>query len=87
MLKLLATLVLVAGCADDKPAAPPQHSLVDLNSASAHELEKLPGIGDVAAKKIIAGRPYDRKDQLVSRGIVSELMYEKFKDLVIAKQR
>ena len=38
------------------------------------------------AKKIIAGRPYERKDQLVSRNIVTEAAYEKFRDAVIAKQ-
>jgi competence protein ComEA len=59
---------------------------LDLNSASKDELKALPGIGDAYADKIIAGRPYANKRQLVSRNIVPESSYKKFSDKVIAKQ-
>jgi len=73
------------------PAAPgtsalPRAGMVDLNTATAAELKGLPGVSDTDSTKIIQGRPYADKTQLVSRHVVSEATYDKIKDHVIAKQ-
>ena len=60
--------------------------LVDLNSASKTQLIGLPGIGEAHAQKIIDGRPYRQKSDLVRRNIISEKTYELMADKVIARQ-
>lgn len=64
-----------------------QAELVDINTATEAELVALPAIGEAYAKKIIAGRPYARKDELVSKNIMPETSYAKVKDKIIAKQK
>lgn len=99
MRRLLVALLMTAGLAlalplahattpvpatamaeDKKPA------LVDLNSASKDELMKLPAVGDAIADKIIAGRPWRSKYDLVVKKVVTRSQYDKFAKLVIARQ-
>jgi len=62
-------------------------ALVDLNSASRAELRALPGIGDAYVDRIIRGRPYTAKNQLVQRGILPAEAYGRIQDLVVARRR
>jgi competence protein ComEA len=58
---------------------------IDLNSASEDDLTGLPGIGKHEARRIMAGRPYHDKHDLVSKKILSAASYEKLKDDVSVK--
>jgi competence protein ComEA len=60
---------------------------IDINSASAKELAKLPGIGDTRAKAIVKGRPYGGKDDLVQKKVLPQSAYDGIKDMIVAKQK
>jgi competence protein ComEA len=59
---------------------------IDINTASADELQKLKGIGEAYAKKIIENRPYKGKDELVSKKVIPEATYKGIKGQIVAKQ-
>jgi DNA uptake protein ComE-like DNA-binding protein len=97
---LTASLLLVAAqsiaqsAPTPAPAAKPAQSisqkiaaskdLLDINTATAAQLKALPGMGDEYVRRIIAGRPYTAKNQLVQRGILPQSAYEQIKLQIIA---
>ena len=86
---LLVGLSLFPLGAIERPTvqADEKQDLLDINSATADQLKTLPGIGDAYAEKIIKGRPYTRKDELVQKKILPRASYEQIKYKIIAKQK
>lgn len=83
---LAAVFLLVAAITPSvalttRPTAP---ALLDINTAAPDQLKALPGMGVVYVRRIIDGRPYAAKNQLLNRGVIPLGAYNKIKDQIIA---
>ncbi|MCC7176746.1 MAG: helix-hairpin-helix domain-containing protein [Bryobacterales bacterium] len=76
-----------AAAVAQRAAAPKSGDLLDINSATVDQLKALPGIGDAYSAKIIKGRPYKAKNELVQKDILPPGVYDKIRDLIIARQK
>lgn len=94
MVRVLLTLFVLTGLSmtlstvlSERAQAAAKAEPLDINSASVEQLKALPGIGEAYAKKIVAGRPYTRKDDLLRKKILPQATYDKVKDQIIAKHK
>ena len=76
-----------APATESKMAPAPKAELLDINSATAEQLDALPGVGKAYSAAIIKGRPYKGKDELVHKKVLPEKTYDGIKDKIIAKQK
>ena len=89
--KDVATAATPATPATKTPTAPAKAeptvaTLMDINSATAKQLATLDGIGEARSAAIVKGRPYNGKDDLVNKKVLTQDVYDKIKDKIIAKQ-
>jgi DNA uptake protein ComE-like DNA-binding protein len=88
-LRVATLLACSAAISPQAPHAPeqtkvPEGQRLDVNHASLEELEKLPGITQIWAERIVRFRPYHAKSDLRNQGVIPARTYHKIEDLIVA---
>lgn len=92
-LVVVAAILMLSGCAVSSGQNPRSSSqgrntaIIDLNVATAAQLQTLPGITAAYARRIIANRPYKVKHELETRKILPPSVYARIRDRVLATER
>jgi len=86
LLGVLPAMAAQSGPKTSAKVSAPASNLIDINSATKDQLKAIPGVGDVYAQKIIAGRPYANKTQLKTKNIIPGALYSKISGMIIANQ-
>lgn len=72
--------------ANEVPAGVGRNMLLDINRAEISRLKSLTGIGEHYARKIVEGRPYHDREELLTKEILPEYIYGRIMDRLVANQ-
>jgi len=88
LLALAITFAIPAATAGSQTAEFSQSAstLIDINTATPSQLKSLPGMGDAYVRRVLEGRPYTAKNQLITRGVLPQPAYEKIAPYIIARR-
>lgn len=67
---------------DEQSTSSDKNGLISINTAESKSLETLPGIGEKRASDIIANRPYSSINELLSKEILSQTLFDSIKELI-----
>ena len=81
-----ATAAVAQTATRNSPSMSPSTRMgpTDINTASVDQLRTVPGIGDTYARRIVSGRPYSSKHELVTKGILPRNVYDKVQHMLVA---
>ncbi len=88
MKKLTATLLapvvalILGGPASAAEPAAARPRRIDSNTATEEQIKATLGVGDEDAQRIVAARPYHKKDDLTAKHVVPDATFDKIQKLI-----